>query len=156
MKNITTILSLLILTSTHWLSAQDLDQRKKDFIKTQKIAFFTQKLDLTPDEAQQFWPVYNDYQNRLNKIHDERRSMSSYYKSNTENISDSELSEMTDKYINLQVRESQLKKEFHEKFKKILSPSKMMKLYQAEEQFTQWLLRQLRQSRQESTPKRRG
>jgi len=30
-------------------------------IEAQRVAFITQELDLTPDEAKVFWPVYNEY-----------------------------------------------------------------------------------------------
>ncbi|MBQ5517559.1 MAG: hypothetical protein IIT92_04060, partial [Bacteroidales bacterium] len=35
------------------------EQRKKDWerLQAEKIAFITQELDLTPEEAQVFWPV---------------------------------------------------------------------------------------------------
>ncbi len=37
-------------------------ERMQSRIESQKIAFITQKLDLSPSEAQQFWPIYNEYQ----------------------------------------------------------------------------------------------
>jgi Spy/CpxP family protein refolding chaperone len=37
-------------------------------IESLKIAFLTKQLDLTPDEAQKFWPVYNQYTIELKKM----------------------------------------------------------------------------------------
>lgn len=48
-------------------NGQDPTQEKADHIKAQKIAFFTEKLSLTPEEAQRFWPVYNLYWEK--KVH---------------------------------------------------------------------------------------
>ena len=38
-------------------------QQKEDRIKSHKIAYLTEQLSLSPEEAQQFWPVYNAYAN---------------------------------------------------------------------------------------------
>ena len=42
-------------------------QNFQDRIKAQKIAFFTEKIQLTVQEAERFWPVYNEFENDKNK-----------------------------------------------------------------------------------------
>ncbi len=37
-------------------------------LETLKIAFISKQLDLTPDEAQKFWPVYNQYSKELKQM----------------------------------------------------------------------------------------
>jgi hypothetical protein len=108
-----------------------------------KIAFFTRKLDLTSQEAEKFWPVYNDFQNKRNSIQLERQSLNRYINQNELNMSEKEMIEDGDKYISLQVQEVALAQEFHNKFKEILSPVKIIRLYQAENQYRLLLLKEL-------------
>ena len=44
------------------------NQENREKIKAQKVAFITSKLELNADEAQLFWPVYNEYQKKLEDI----------------------------------------------------------------------------------------
>ena len=63
--------------------------KKREKIEVQKIAFITKQLDLTPEEAQKFWPVYNqfsDAKKQLHKQHKENRK-------DIDNLSDSEIAE---------------------------------------------------------------
>ena len=36
-------------------------QEMREMIQAKKIAFFTEYLDLTPSEAEKFWPLYNSF-----------------------------------------------------------------------------------------------
>ncbi len=44
------------------------EEIRAEKIQSLKIAFITQKLQLTPDEAQKFWPVYNQYDKEVHSI----------------------------------------------------------------------------------------
>ena len=50
------------------IKAQDGDKTRAEKIEALKIAFITQKLQLTTDEAQKFWPVYNQYENEIRSL----------------------------------------------------------------------------------------
>jgi len=117
-------------------------------LQAQKVSFFTKKLQLTTREAREFWPVYNDYQVRKNKTIQDRRSTTRYYIQNFNNLSEKEIEEMTEKYIRLMKEESDLLFTYHEKFKEVLPISKVMNIYIAEEQYKTFLLRQLRNRRE--------
>ncbi len=123
------------------------DYKKIQELQAQKVGFFTNKLQLTTKEAQEFWPVYNDYQARKNKIIQDRRSTTRYYMQNFNNLSEKEIEEITGKYIRLMKKESDLLQTYHEKFKEVLPIRKVMRIYVAEEQYKAFLLRQLRNRR---------
>lgn len=117
-------------------------------IKAQRIAFFTEKLNLTQQEAEKFWPVYNDYNNRKDMITSESRNLSIFVARNSDNMSDTEVNESMEKFIDLENQEHKLFIEYHYKYLEILPPRKVMKLYIAETQFKQYLLNQLRDREQ--------
>ena len=126
------------------LFGQTKDVQKEEMVKAQKIAFFTEKLNLTTEDAQLFWPVYNEYWQKKNKIIDDRRNAMKFCSENLEKLSDKEIERYGDLYINFHKQESDLLIEFNEKFKKVLTPEKVIKLYFADYEFKTYLLQQIR------------
>lgn len=127
-------------------NGQDPTQEKADHIKAQKIAFFTEKLSLTPEEAQRFWPVYNLYWEKKNKIILERRETMAYCEKNLSRMSTKEIKAIADKYVGYQKQEAELLIEFNGRFQKILPVEKVMKLYIADNEFKNWLLQRIKGS----------
>lgn len=116
-------------------------------VEAEKIAFFTRFMDLTSEEAKDFWPVYDDFQNQRNQLVWERQSLSRQFAGNYEDLSADESEDIADRFIGLQVKESDLISEYHSRFKEILPPKKVMRLYQAENEFRTRLLRRIRGGR---------
>jgi hypothetical protein len=144
LKN-TFIISLLIFFSSV-VTAQQGQQRREAFIQVEaeKIAFFTSFMELTREEAREFWPLHDEFQRQKNLLVQERQKLSQYFTRNQESLPDKESREIADRYIQLQEKEVELTREFHEKFKTILPPGKVMRFYQAENEFRMQLLRRVR------------
>lgn len=121
-----------------------------------KIAFFTRRMSFSSSEAEKFWPVYNQYQDKKNKILVERNSIIKDYNKNGNSLSDKQLTELGDKLVSTIAEESSLAVTFHQQLKKILTPAKVIKFYQVENQYKIQLLNELQGSRpqQRLTPGR--
>jgi hypothetical protein len=116
---------------------------------TYKIGFFTKKMNLTSQEAEKFWPVYNEYQKQKNLIQKDKIMMIRNFNQNESSLSDSQLTEMGDKLIKDLSDESSLAVAFHRKIKEILPPAKVIRYYQAENQYKIQLLKELQENRQQ-------
>lgn len=102
-----------------------------------RVAVITSELKLTTEEAQKFWPVYNEY---LDKLKAARRE----FKTHQGNFStDKEAQEYLEAELLLKQRELSLYKEYYDKFKKVLPLQKVAQLRQAEEEFKKVLLKKL-------------
>jgi len=119
-------------------------QRWED-IETQKIAFISRFLELTPKEAQAFWPLYNELQAKKDSLGRHRRMCMRKAKMDMEGMPEAQISKVSDKIIELQLKTAILQKEYHSKLKKILPPIKVLRLYHAERQFQNILLRQIKE-----------
>lgn len=148
-----TLCLLSVFFNVGYNNAQALDRIEN--LRAHKIAFFTARLQLSPEEAQQFWPVYNEYQKRKNKIIEERKNTSRHFIQDFKTLTDNEIEELTDKYIQLFNQETELLLEYYGKFKEILPIRKVMRVYQVENQYKNFLLRQIRDQRQNPPPQRR-
>jgi hypothetical protein len=144
MKKAIVTLSILFLFPLIKISAQNTALEK---LNAYKIAFFTRSLNLTTQEAEKFWPVYNEFQDKRTQIQQERSQLNRRINQTAMTMSDSQRSEAGDNLIALEVREANLSLEYHKKFKEILSPAKVLRLYQAENQYRQQLLNELRDNR---------
>ncbi len=142
MKRVLAVTLILIVLPFARSAAQNQNNMEK--LNAYRIAFFTRRMNLTQQEAEKFWPVYNDFQDKRNRIQQQRMSLNRSINQNELNMSEKELIEAGDKMIELQVQEAALAQEFHKKFKEILPPAKVIRLYQAENQYRLMLLNELR------------
>ncbi|HRY97571.1 MAG TPA: hypothetical protein P5550_00800 [Bacteroidales bacterium] len=119
--------------------------RNREKIEAQKIAYITQQLALTPAEAQKFWPVYNEFDAKRDKIMQSNRERH-------RKLRDMEMGDLTEeaaaRMADEELIEAQqlldLRKEYHSRFKSVLPASKVLKLYRAEEEFKKVLIERLR------------
>lgn len=148
MKKLYTILILAIFSFSHLIAQERRGMNPEMFekIKAEKISFFTSKLDLTPSEAQGFWPVYNEYEKKRfeiqKQIHEFERMPDEKFASLTE----PEIGKLTNSYIESFEREGALRKEYHKQFLKILPMKKVLMMYRTENEFRGHLIREYRKS----------
>lgn len=124
-------------------------QDRKEDIEAMKVAFITKKLDLTPEEAQLFWPVYNQYSDKLNELRKKRREDHKQVKQNFDTMSDKEVETVVDNEMVMRQKELDIQKEYHAKFKAVLPIKKVARLYTTEEQFKRVLLDKLKDRERE-------
>lgn len=118
-------------------------QPRKEKIEAMKVAFITNRLDLTALEAQQFWPVYNEYNNKLEALRKNRKLEKDEAMDEFAGLTDKELESLVDGEIAHRQKELDIQKEYHSKFKSVLPVRKVAKLYKAEEAFKRELLRRI-------------
>ena len=126
---------------------EELEPSKRERLEALKVAYLTQELSLTPEEAQQFWPLYNEMANKMRDIRKEQRGNRMDAKENFDSMSDAELSAAIDKELAYEQQELDLKKEYNAKFKKILPIKKVAKLHASEKGFRKELLKGARDKR---------
>ena len=146
MKKFTIVLLIAIVLPFIKSSAQN---PNRDKMNAYKIAFFTKKINLTFGEAEKFWPVYNDYQSQKNKIQLEKISIIKDFNQNESTMNDKQISELGDRLIDAVAKESSIAVAFHSKIKSVLPPAKVIRFYQAENQYKVQLLNDLQNARQQ-------
>ncbi len=137
------------LTAQPSTEAQKQQQRGQRYqqIQSAKIAFFTAELELTPKEAEDFWPLYNEYwKARENANLQSFHALRSINKllCEDEKVKDSQLKQLMDAYLSGSLAEGEINKEYYQKFIKIFPIKKVAKMYTAEENFRIKMIHQLR------------
>lgn len=119
----------------------------REDIESMKIAYLTKKLELSPDEAKKFWPVYNQYSDELKNIKNSRRKSIRDAKEDLDNLSDAELEKIVDGDIIKRQQELDIIKKYNSQFKQVLPIKKVAALYRAEEDFKKELLEKIKERR---------
>ncbi len=156
MKKILILIILAIFTAPSLIAQErhdgdrdgDRDGDMFQKIKAEKISFFTTKLDLTPAEAQAFWPVYNEFEKKRfdiqRQMHDFERMPDEKFAS----LSDAEIQKLTDNYIQSFETQAQLLKDYNKQFMKILPNKKVLLLYRTENEFRSHLIREYKRGKE--------
>lgn len=134
---------MLALTGTASASTSWTDNWKEKMM-SEKIAFLTIELGITPEEAQAFWPVYNE----INKERDEAmHNVFKTYKALENAVeagkSEKEVSSLLDKYLDALDAQREVESKAAGRYRKVLSEDKVAKLYIGEEKFRRQHIRRL-------------
>lgn len=128
------ILSAVSLTSSAQ-SQKDSGQSWRERIMSEKIAFLTTAIGLTPEEAQAFWPVYNQlYEERGKAQYEVMMAYKTLAKAVDENKT-KEIPDLLENYLDAIKAKDKLENSCAEKYGKVLPPEKVAKLYVGEERF---------------------
>lgn len=144
LKRRTAVLIAVFAISYSLVSAQNQNRERLD---AYKIAFFTKRMNLTSQEAEKFWPVYNETQNLRNQLQAEKQTLMRTFNQGESTMSDQQITELGNNYCDILVKESELAVTFHKKLQDILPPAKIIRLYQAENQYRLQLLKELQDRR---------
>ena len=149
MKNYKLLTLLLFFISIASFSQEEpIKQRfkeKKEQIKALKVSFITTELDLTPDEAAKFWPLFNAFEDKQQEIR--KQKMKSFMDRKDDSVDKLTEKEATTLLAQMESTEEelyQLKKKFVSNLKGVLPAKKILKLKKAEEEFSKKLLQQYR------------
>ncbi|WP_303316024.1 sensor of ECF-type sigma factor [Flavivirga abyssicola] len=116
-------------------------QHNRGKIKTLKVSFITERLDLTEQEAQKFWPVYNNYDNVTSKIrHEDIRNIRREIRRNISTLTDERAKELITKINEAENSLHKQRMELSSKLLKIISPKKIILLKIAEDDFKRKML----------------
>ncbi len=121
--------------------ATDSHRERYERVQSAKIGFITEKVSLSEEEAQKFWPIYNDYQQNRGKIYHEIRKRIKTGKS--EGISSEEKSKLMDETMALKEQELVLQKNFKAKILTVISIDQYLDLISAEKEFNTILMERL-------------
>lgn len=136
----------VILTSLGHSQPPDKKNHKeiREQIRAQKIAFISTQLNLTAEEAQKFWPVYNKYEAEMDAVRDEKRKYLRELKKSESTLTADRAYELTEKIFLTEKKEADIRLSYLNQFSIILGKKKASMVFIAEDKFKHELLDQLK------------
>jgi Spy/CpxP family protein refolding chaperone len=119
-------------------------------IENTKIALITNRLNLTPEQGQVFWPLYNEFDSKKKDIRKNYRKLVSEI--NTLTTTDEKILANLKETLSLQQKEVDLSKEYMARFLKIINVRQLAELYKTEQLFTNMLLQRLNKNSNKNLP----
>jgi Spy/CpxP family protein refolding chaperone len=136
MKNILRYLGCLLLL----VSIQTYGQNNA--VESARVAFISQKVELTPAQAEKFWPLYNELNNQRTDI---KKTIRQIYDKMT--LASEQTTEKAKGNIEqlslLKQKEASLEKDYYNRFLIIISPKQLADLFAAEREFQKILLKKV-------------
>lgn len=130
---------LIFLLFTAVVIAQDENGKRADRVEAKKIAYISNTLDLTPDEAKVFWPIYNEHKDRVSAI---KSKFDLPYKIDV--MSDKELEDWVNNSLEKESYLLEEKKSYVQELKKVISIRKIALLYKSEKKFRKRVLKEVK------------
>ncbi len=111
------------------------EDKRKEF-EAQKVAFFTQEMDLTPEEATKFWPLYNEMQQKIRVENDKIRDLTCRKdKKEVPEVTEQQALKNLEIMLSAEQAVRDIKKEYIEKWTKALSAQTVGMMIEAEQKF---------------------
>jgi len=150
------ILVSCICITTHAQDANEIpaqNENAKEKIKAARIGLITQRLGLTPEQAEKFWPIYNEFSQK-------RAGLMQQYKDAEKNINlnkpdPKQQQALVDLGLKIKQDELSLEKEYSGRLMSVITAQQMLNLRQAERDFRNIIInmlnnRRLQQQRKEN------
>ena len=145
----------VLLCSLTGMAQRQLDPQALELIRTKKIAFMTEAVGLTPQEAQKFWPIYNELEKQRYALMDKKRDLEVKSETPKPGMSDADYRKLAIEIAATHVKEGQLIEEYNLKLLNILPAEKVVKLYRAEGKFRATLMHEFRKGQEDRNDRER-
>lgn len=149
------LLTVLVAGAAIALQAQPpgppphLSPEKMKELRAQKAAYLTSRISLSPEEAQQFWPVYNKFDEETDALRRELGESDRALREKGDGLTDAEAQAHLDKELANRQKEVDLMRKFHADGRRIIGAKRMVELGRAERDFHREVLRRFQERREE-------
>ncbi len=148
MKRLMVLIFFLVYGGVYAQENPPMDPRARkemmEKIEVARIAMITERLKLTPEQAEKFWPVYREFTEQRRDI---RLNLQQLKRQADQGNNEEESKKLVEQAYALKQKELSLEKTYSERMMEIISAQQLMSLRRAEDDFKRELLQQLEQRR---------
>jgi hypothetical protein len=141
------ILLIMIVIGFGSYAQTPAQKEAKAKLEAARIAMITERLGLTPEQAQEFWPLYNEYAEQRRQIQNQFREQRQNM--NVNEMSEEQRQEMIRGRMEMKQKQLNLESQYSEQLMQVISSRQLMALKKAEDDFKAMILRRIEQRRQQ-------
>lgn len=132
-------LVVVFISLQQWVMGQP---SRRERVEAEQVAFITKRMQLTPKQAQGFWPIHTQYEK-------EKRLVRQKYRTQVPITSMTEVDadEAIEKRLRMEEELLALKKNFYSRFKTVISARQILLFQKSNAEFKQYLLEEIRRRR---------
>lgn len=136
---------IFISFAAHLVMGQGNEAREQ--IEAARIALITDRLELTPEQAEKFWPIYNEYSEQRKELARELQQMRKGI--DREEMTEEQGQQLMERTMNIRERQLQLEKQYARRMNSVITAQQLLSLRQAEEDFRKMILRRLEERKRQ-------
>ena len=145
MKNI--LIIALFLSGFTALAQNNNQQGAQAKLQAARIALITERLGLSPEQAQQFWPIYNEYA-------EQRRMIQQEFRDARKGLDLNKLTEIQSRALikarmDGKQRQLNLETKYSDRLMDVINTRQLMALKKAEDDFRAMIIRRIEQRKQQ-------
>ena len=137
------IIAFVLISITGFSQNNQANQNAKAKLEAARIALITDRLNLTPAQAQTFWPVYNEYAEQRRQIQSEFRQQRQGM--DLENLTEQQQKQLLEQRMEQKQKQLNLENKYSERMLGVINIKQMMALKKAEDDFRTMILRRIEQ-----------
>ncbi len=145
MAKSTTLIILFLLLLMQSGYGQKNEAREK--IEAARIALITDRLELSPEQAEKFWPLYNEYSDQKKDLARELQQARKGIDQGT--MTEDESRQLIDKTLNIRDRQLSLERQYAKRMTEVITTQQLLNLKRAEEDFRKMILRRLEERKRQ-------
>ncbi len=139
---------ILLIWFTAPLMAQDSipviqNKTAMEKIQSARIALISSRLGLTPEQAQKFWPIYNEYLAKRRAL--QQDLISDRQGVDLNNLSEEQSKQLMNQSLNTKQKMVDLEKDYSQRLEKVITAQQVLELRQAEQDFRRMIIERLQQ-----------
>ena len=140
------LLTLMSFTSLAQQYRSSMKPEDREKLESAKIAFITNRLTLTSDQAKDFWPIYNEFERKKFEARTKARREGYRMTNRGQNeLTNAQATEILEIYIKAREEDVEIEKEYLAKFQNVINDGQILKLFTIDESFLrEYLMRELR------------
>ncbi|HEY5690093.1 MAG TPA: hypothetical protein VIS49_01435 [Cyclobacteriaceae bacterium] len=150
MKLIGKFLMVLLMLAPLAVWAQDeermnQDPKARERIEAARIGLISERLGLTPEQAERFWPVYREFTRKRGELIGEFRN--AQRETGPDNKDPEKQRALVELGLKIKQRQLDLEKDYSRRMMDVISAQQILNLRNAEKEFQRMILNQLQQRR---------
>ncbi len=139
------LLSFALTAQDEEMNPQQIDPKAREKMEAARIALITERLGLTPDQAEKFWPIYREFtQKRLELRNEFRQRQMSLDPAHPDQKKQEELINFG---LQLKQKELDIEKDYSGRIMQVITAQQLLSLRKAEQDFRQMILNRLQERR---------
>lgn len=133
---------IIILVFLFFCSGHAMSQNPKDKVAELRVSFISKKLELTTAESEKFWPIYNEYNDKIRAV---KKNLRQSYKKGVDNLTEKEAEDLYQLDIKTKQAEIAIHEQYSAKIKDVIGAKKTVKLHLAEEEFKLEIIKNIKE-----------
>ena len=135
------LITLVLTLTALGLRAQNPSTMER--VEAAKIALITERLELTPEQAEKFWPIYREFSEQQRNLRKEFNNLRTNH--NPQTASEEENQKMLEMGMQIKERQLGLERTYSERMQQVITTRQLMSLRKAEDDFKEMLMKRIRE-----------